>query len=43
MSSRAFGFRMTLFPVRIKNLTIPVAYVNLIAATSLCGKPQPSQ
>ena len=35
MSPRAFGFRMALFPVRIKNLAIPVACVNLIAAASL--------
>jgi hypothetical protein len=35
MSPRAFGFGMALFPVRIKNLTIPVAYVILIAAASL--------
>src|SRR5829696_9308381 len=35
MPPRAFGFGMALFPVRIKNLTIPVAYVNLIAAASL--------
>jgi Sap, sulfolipid-1-addressing protein len=35
---RAFGFGMALFPLRIKNLAIFVACVNLIAAASLSSR-----
>jgi hypothetical protein len=35
---RAFGFRMALFPVQIKNFAIFVACLNLIAAASLSPK-----